>query len=238
MDEGPYGTSGLCPNTESPIAEGNTAIQEYRNDPRNASSREEVFFWMFASVAAPAAVIIGPSIVTGAIIKNGVAYLAPKVAHGLIGSGASATGNAIAQAATNEGSLSERITGVDSGDVKIAAGVGFLSGGASTFVSTGGGAAAAGASANTAQYALTQASNGEKISATALLVSAVTGGIVGKIIGPAPSSGEQLQFDTSGLWMDARRAMRLNAKADIGRITKKDFLRSIIGSVFTNLESW
>ncbi len=236
MNEGPYGTSGLCPNTESAHHEGVAAVQEYRNDPRNASSREEVFFWMSASVAAPAAVIIGPSIITGASIKKGVAYLAPKVAHGLIGSGSGAAGNAIAQILTEGGTPRERISGIDSGDVLIAGGIGFFSGGASTLVSAKRGAAVAGATANAAQYALIQASNNERVSVGAVVGNFVTGGIAGWVVGPAASSGER--FDTSGLWMDAADAIRLNARADIRSIGKGDFVRSLIGGIFSNLWSW
>jgi hypothetical protein len=47
MNEGPFGTSGLCPNTESPIAEGNAAIEAYHADPSTMSSTGEMMFWYF-----------------------------------------------------------------------------------------------------------------------------------------------------------------------------------------------
>ncbi len=70
MDEAPYGTGGVCPNTESAIAEEEHAIEEYRNDPDNASSSQEHLFWISVSIAFPAVVIVGPAMLLPAIIEG------------------------------------------------------------------------------------------------------------------------------------------------------------------------
>jgi hypothetical protein len=57
MNDGPYGTSGLCPNTESPIVEGNAAIEAYYADPSTKSSTGEMIFWYFGA----------PVIIAGAV---------------------------------------------------------------------------------------------------------------------------------------------------------------------------
>ena len=49
MSDGPYGTSGPCPNTESPITEGNAAIEAYYADPTTKSSTGEMIFWYFGA---------------------------------------------------------------------------------------------------------------------------------------------------------------------------------------------
>ncbi len=41
MNEGAYGTSGLCPNTESPITEGNAAIEAYYQQPLPNGTRPD-----------------------------------------------------------------------------------------------------------------------------------------------------------------------------------------------------
>ena len=58
------------------------------------------------------------------------------------------------------------------------------------------------------------------------------GGAVGAYVGPAPRASEV--FDESGMWLDPSAARRLNALADLGRISFRDFLRSAFGALLSN----
>ena len=69
----------------------------------------------------------------------------------------------------------------------------------------------------------------------ALVANVATGGVVGAYVGPAPRAGEV--FDESGMWLDPSTARRLNTLADLRAISLRDFARSFLGGLISNL-SW
>ena len=78
MNEGPYGTSGICPNTESVITEGHAAMDAYHADPSTKSTTGEMVFWYFG---APL-IIIGGATVGAEAIAAIPALAAPAAALG------------------------------------------------------------------------------------------------------------------------------------------------------------
>ena len=78
MNEGPYGTSGICPNTESVITEGHAAMDAYHADPSTKSTTGEKVFWYFG---APL-IIIGGATVGAEAIAAIPALAAPAAALG------------------------------------------------------------------------------------------------------------------------------------------------------------
>ncbi|RMD60085.1 hypothetical protein D6833_10430 [Candidatus Parcubacteria bacterium] len=153
--------------------------------------------------------------------------------HGLTGAGSSAAGNLTAQLAFGRGRLPQRWRAADWGDVGIAGGTGFFSGGASGWASSSAGTGVMGGLANGVQYLATQLSNRKPINVGALAVSIASGGAAGAFVGPAPRAGEI--FDESGMWLDQTVARRLNALADLKSIGWRDFWRSLIGGVIGNV---
>ncbi len=82
MDEGPYGTSGLCPNTESVIAEGTAAIDAIHNDPDFATPTEDLLLYYIG----------GPLVLLGApAVIQAIPLIFPALASG--GSAACADGD-------------------------------------------------------------------------------------------------------------------------------------------------
>ena len=90
--------------------------------------------------------------------------------------------------------------------------------------------------ANGVQYLATQLSNRKPIDVGALAVSMASGGVAGAFVGPAPRAGEV--FDESGMWLDQTVARRLNALADLRAVSFRDFARSILGGLISNLKLW
>ena len=156
--------------------------------------------------------------------------------HGLIGAGSSASGNLTVQLAFARGNLSQRWRAVDWGDVGIAGGIGFVSGGSSSWSSSRAATSVISGLANGVQYLATQLSNRKPIDLSALTVSIASGGAAGALVGPASRAGGG--FDESNMWLDQTEAQGLNALNDLRAISFLDFARSFLGGLVSNLKLW
>jgi RHS repeat-associated protein len=157
---------------------------------------------------------------------------------GAIGGICSAGGTLIAQIAQGNGTLAERVQGVDWGDVGIAAGVGFVAGAAAPVVATTTAAAAIlGATANVAQYGLTQWSNNESVTPGGVVINAAVGGITGGVItGPFNPQPGGKAIMVAGQQFTARQAAAENAGMQIwyGQLSKGNLLESAVSGVLDN----
>jgi len=180
-------------------------------------------------------------------LNNPVRYVDPTghvvalsviLVSGAIGGICSAGGTLIAQIAQGNGTLAERVQGVDWGDVGIAAGVGFVAGAAAPVVATTTAAAALlGATANVVQYGLTQWSNNESVTPGGVAVNAAVGGITGGFIaGPFTPQPGGKAIMVAGQQFTARTAAVENAGMQIwyGLLGGGELTRSFTSGMVDN----
>jgi RHS repeat-associated protein len=163
------------------------------------------------------------------------AFLIPLVT-GLIGGVAGGAGSLIAQMAQGEGTLSERWEDVDWGNVGIATGVGFVAGALAPLIVTPLGAIALGADATVSQYALTQWSNDETITAEGTAINLAAGGLSGLVVGPCPQPDpSKLMFKETSGWLDTSVAEAVNTGIRLGPIVGgANLSRSALGGIVSN----
>jgi hypothetical protein len=122
-------------------------------------------------------------------------------------------------------------------DFWIAVGTGVAAGAAAPFFATGyGSATALGAAANTAQYAVTQYSHGQGVTASGIGVSVVTGAVGGAIAGPV-SRGRGIPFNPNSPWLSPGAAKNANNAAAVAANTGVgNMARSAGAGVASNCE--
>ncbi|WP_144392317.1 RHS repeat-associated core domain-containing protein [Pleionea sediminis] len=124
---------------------------------------------------------------------------------------------------------------IDWGNVAIAAGTGFVAGAAAPFVATSyAGAMALGATANVAQYAATQLSNGDPISAGGALINAGTAGALGGAVGGPVSRYSGLRWAENSPWLDSGVARSINNSLDVGANSGASNLARNLGAGVTS----
>jgi len=157
---------------------------------------------------------------------------------GAIGGITSAGGSFAVQMMQGEGTFSERIQGVDWGNIGIAAGVGFGGGALAPVVATTTAAAAIlGSGAGMTQYGLTQWSNSESVSIKGMAFSGALGGVTGGIGGPFNAQpGGRLLYG-GGQQFTASEATAMNGAMQIQfeLLTFENVTRS---SILTIADNW
>jgi hypothetical protein len=137
-----------------------------------------------------------------------------------------------------EGTFSEKLQGVDWGDIGIAAGVGFGVGALAPVVATTTAAAALlGSGAGMTQYGLTQWSNSDSVSLKGMAFSGALGGVTGGIGGPFNAQpGGRLLYG-GGQQFTASEATAMNGAMQIQfeLLTFENVTRS---SILTIADNW
>jgi RHS repeat-associated protein len=154
------------------------------------------------------------------------------LATAAIGAAAGFGGSVIGQLISNGGNFKC----VNWGNALIAGGVGAVAGAAAPFVATSWlGATVLGASANTAQYEITQFANGQSTTAADAAWNAGTGALGGVIGGlfRYPS----VAFSTSSPWLNAALARSANIDSQSAlNLTSGNFFRNLFGSSVSNVD--
>jgi RHS repeat-associated protein len=157
---------------------------------------------------------------------------------GAIGGLTSAGGSFAVQMMQGEGTFSEKLQGVDWGDIGIAAGVGFGVGALAPVVATTTAAAALlGSGAGMTQYGLTQWSNSDSVSLKGMAFSGALGGVTGGIGGPFNAQpGGRLLYG-GGQQFTASEATAMNGAMQIQfeLLTFENVTRS---SILTIADNW
>lgn len=174
--------------------------------------------------------------------NNPVSYIDPSgyillnLVTGVIGGTIGAGASVISQGFNNLRCGCDFFDNINWKSVAVAGGIGFVSGALAPIVATSYvGATLLGATSNVAQYAGTQAVNGQSITGAGVALNVVTGALGGAIGGPVSRSYSSRGFNEASPHLNRQFSRNINQRGDIAEnVAKGALARNALGGLASN----